>query len=329
MHATSPAQFEATRDRTTPPLEQVRDNLWALPLPIPGGYMTYSILYLLRDADGGIHLIDPGWNSAENWQRLQEALTQLGLSIDDVRSSTGTHIHPDHVGMAERVRDRSGAIVRVLAAEVDSIDVQGISPQTRERNIVDWGVPDDRREELRRMLVGLPERDLPSIDEPLIDGQRLDIPGYDLTVMATPGHTPGSLCLRDDSRALMFTGDHLLPMMHPGIGLGGPSASNPLADYLASLEAIRAYPDYEVLPGHGYRFTGLAGRAATSAAHHLRRSAEVRAVMETDPDASVWTIARQLTWTSGWEKLVGFYLYSALAQTAMHRDYLARASSSP
>jgi glyoxylase-like metal-dependent hydrolase (beta-lactamase superfamily II) len=327
MQATSPAQFEATKNRTTPPLEQVRENLWALPLPIPGGYMTYSILYLLRDIAGDIHLIDPGWNSDANWQRLQDALEGLGINIADVRSSTGTHIHPDHVGMAVRVREESGAIVRVLEAEIDSIDVQGISPETRERNVVEWGVPDARLEELRLMLDGLPGRDLPSIDETLVDGQRLDIPGFDITVMATPGHTPGSLCLRDDSHSLMFTGDHLLPMMHPGIGLGGPSATNPLADYLASLEAISAYPDYEVLPGHGYRFTGLAGRAAKSAAHHLRRSAEVRAVMATDPDASVWTIARQLTWTSGWDKLVGFYLYSALAQTAMHRDYLARNSS--
>jgi glyoxylase-like metal-dependent hydrolase (beta-lactamase superfamily II) len=325
MLATSQAQFEATKSGTLPPMEQVRDNLWAVALPIPGGFMSYSILYVLRDSTGGIHLVDPGWDEDGNWQRLLDALAAIGASISDVRSSTATHIHPDHSGMAARVRQASGAAVRVLESEVNSIDVQGIPLDVRERNVADWGVPERRWGELREMLVGLPERSLPSIDETLRDGERLDIPGFDLVVMATPGHTPGSLCLREDSLQLLFTGDHLLPMMHPGIGLGGPSATNPLADYLASLATISEYPDYEVLPGHGYRFTGLAERASKSSKHHLRRTSEVRAVMEVDPDATVWEIAERLTWTSGWDNLRGFYLYSALAQTAMHRDYCREA----
>jgi glyoxylase-like metal-dependent hydrolase (beta-lactamase superfamily II) len=321
MRATSQSQFEATNAGTLPPSERVRENVWAVALPIPGGFMSYSLLYLLRDSAGDIHLIDPGWDEDGNWQRLQDALAQIGASITDVRTVTATHVHPDHSGMAARVRAASGAIVRVLDTEVASIDVQGIPQDVRDRNVRDWGVPESRYAELAAMLVGLPDRLLPSIDETLRDGDRLDVPGFDLVVMATPGHTPGSLCLRDDSLGLLFTGDHLLPMMHPGVGLGGPSATNPLADYLASLTRISVYPDHEVLPGHGYRFTGLAERAAASAAHHLRRTSEVRAVLAIEPDAPIWHIAEQLTWTSGWERLEGFYLYSALAQTAMHRDY--------
>jgi glyoxylase-like metal-dependent hydrolase (beta-lactamase superfamily II) len=322
MHATSPAQFDATKSGGLPPLELVREDLWAVAIPIPGGYMSYSLLYILRDDASRIHLIDPGWDDDENWQRVIDALKQIGARIEDVQTVTATHIHPDHSGMADRVRAASGAVVGILESEVKSIDVQGISAETQERNLADWGVPAERLDELRTMLVGLPGRSLPTADRTLVDGERLDIPGVDLIVMATPGHTPGSLCVRDDARELMFTGDHLLPMMHPGIGLGGPTASNPLADYLASLANISEYPDYEVLPGHGYRFSGLAERAAKSSAHHLRRTREVREVMAIDPDATVWTIAQQLTWTSGWDKLAGFYLYSALAQTAMHQDYV-------
>jgi glyoxylase-like metal-dependent hydrolase (beta-lactamase superfamily II) len=325
MHATSPSQFEATRAGTTPGLEQVRDDVWALPLPIPGGYMSYSLQYLLRDTAGGIHIVDPGWDSNDNWQRLISALAELGASVEDVRSITATHIHPDHIGMAIRIREASGARVQVLDAEVGSIDVQGIPADFRDQNVRDWGVPEARWNELSTMLVGMPERALPSIDSTLQDDEVLRIPGFELVVMATPGHTPGSLCLRDDARSLMFTGDHVLPMMHPGIGLGGPSRANPLADYLASLASVSAYPEHEVLPGHGYRFTGLAERAAKSAAHHLRRSREVGEVLAGDPGATVWQVAKQLTWTSGWNKLAGFYLYSALSQTAMHRDYLASA----
>jgi glyoxylase-like metal-dependent hydrolase (beta-lactamase superfamily II) len=300
----------------------VRDNLWAVALPIPGGFMSYSLLYIVRDTDGGMHLIDPGWDSDDNWRRVLDALATIGADAGDVRSTIATHVHPDHSGMGGRARDASGATVRVLDSETASIDVQGIPVDVRERNVVGWGVPESRRQELRDMLDGMPDRVIPTPDATVRDGERLDIPGFDFVVMATPGHTPGSLCVRSDSLGLVFTGDTVLPMMHPGVGIGGPSVSNPLADYLASLEALGRYPDYEVLPGHGYRFTGLGDRAAKSAAHHLRRSAEVRAVMAAEPDASVWRIAEQLTWTAGWDKLVGFYLYSGLAQTAMHRDYV-------
>jgi len=110
--------------------------------------------------------------------------------------------------------------------------------------------------------------------------------------------------------------------MHAGLGLGAPTDSNPLADYLSSLERVGVYPEHEVLPGHGYRFLGVASRAAASAEHHRRRSREVAAVLADAPESSNWQIAARLTWTAGWQNLADFYLYSALAQTAMHRDYV-------
>jgi glyoxylase-like metal-dependent hydrolase (beta-lactamase superfamily II) len=122
---------------------------------------------------------------------------------------------------------------------------------------------------------------------------------------------------------VMLTGDVLLPTMHAGLGLGGVTDANPLSEYLESLRALREYPGFEVLPGHGYRFTGLADRAAQSAEHHLKRSREVAAVLSVEPEASTWQIARRLSWTAGWDNLVGFYVYSALSQTDMHKEFVS------
>jgi glyoxylase-like metal-dependent hydrolase (beta-lactamase superfamily II) len=164
------------------------------------------------------------------------------------------------------------------------------------------------------------------VDGVLSDGDVLPVPGFRLEVMATPGHTAGHICLRDDDRGLLFTGDHVLPTVFAGLGLGGPTASNPLADYLASIDRVRRFPDHEALPGHGYRFRGLAGRAEECAEHHLKRAREVAAVLaDEDPRSggpSIWDIAARLTWTAGWEGLEGFQLLSALTQTEMHRDFV-------
>lgn len=325
MQATSIAQFEASKAGTVPPLESVRDDVWSLPLPMPGGHIPYSLQYLLRDSDGAMHVIDPGWDSDDNWQTLIDALATVGAAVEDVRSITATHLHPDHIGMAARLQAASGGRMQLHVIEREALggfQAERRSAWTAGGALSDWGVPRERLEEIERVAKNSPQPSTIRVDRVLTDGERLDIPGFDLVAMLTAGHTSGHLSLRDDTRSLMYTGDHVLPTMHAGLGLGGSSRSNALADYLSALEKVSEYPEYEVLPGHGYRFLGLAERAARSSAHHLRRAREVAAVLEEDPRSSLWAIASRLTWTAGWGNLTGFYLYSALSQTLIHRNFV-------
>lgn len=323
MQATSSTQFAAAEAGTVPPFETVRENVWAVPLAMPVGHIPYSLLYLIRDSTGQLHVIDPGWDSDENWDTLLGALAAIGGVVSDIRSITATHLHTDHLGMADRMRAATGAPFLMHSVERAALasEQQWHWPTASAEAVLDgWGVPEGRRHELL-----FPDRlplAAPAADRELVDGQLLEVPGFEIRVMSTPGHTPGHICLRDDTNGLLYTGDHLLPTMHAGIGLGGPSVANPLADYVASLHRVIECGGYEALPGHGYRFTGIDGRARQSAEHHLRRAREVAAVLDRGRGVPVWQIAEQLTWTAGWEQLEGFFLYSALAQTEMHRDYV-------
>ncbi len=324
MHQTSDTQFETAAGTQAPGLERVRENLFCLGLPQPGVLPHYSLSYLLLDATGAVHLIDAGWDSEENWLRLTEALGSLGRAVTDVASVSVTHLHPDHLGMAARLHEASGAQVAIHELEQAGItELSSPPPRSALQATIDaWDVPDDRQAEVLEAFHRRSGWKPFTADRLLAGGERLDIPGHAVRVLHTPGHTSGHLAFVDDVAGLVFLGDLLLPNQFPGIGLGGTPSGNPIDDYLSSLATVAELDAFEALPGHGYRFQGMAERCEETAAHHERRTAEVATAML--PTLSVWELASKLSWTAGWQNLHGLALLSALSQTSLHRERARR-----
>lgn len=90
----------------------------------------------------------------------------------------------------------------------------------------------------------------PKTDRFIIDGDKIKFGQKVLTVLHTPGHTPGSICLYDDQ--IMFTGDTLF---RDGIiGRTDLSYSSPKKMY-QSLKKIRELPgSRQMYAGHGASF---------------------------------------------------------------------------
>jgi glyoxylase-like metal-dependent hydrolase (beta-lactamase superfamily II) len=329
MRATQNGQLEAWNTETVPGPVLVREGIWAFGMALSNPYNPFSLHYLVEDSAGDTHLIDTGKPTPENEQRLRAAFRFAGKSIDSLASVVGSHLHVDHTGTAEWLRRQSGARIVLLEREQRAIDrlADGDGRLAIAEQLFDrWGVPDDRRPELRslRQASGQGEHAVRA-DVLVHDGDLLEIPGRRFTVLHTPGHTPGHISIVAPDEGFVITADHVIPTMHPGLGLGGESETNPIADYQASLRRVAALGIDECFPGHGYAFEGLAERCDQHAAHHQRRTDEVAATLAAHPGASVYEVASGLTWTAGWQNMTGFYLYSALRQTAMH-DEIARAA---
>jgi len=305
----------------------VRHGVWVLPQPMTSAHPPhFTLSYVVRDNDGGVTVIDPGVDDDANLERLVSHLEEIGSAGSDIRSVLVTHLHHDHLGLAATIRAEFGAAVALGRAEQAALIRLAEQAPTQvaamDARTLGWGVPPEFHDELHTYAVASAARSTHQgapfhADLLLDDGALLDLPGRRIRVLDTPGHTPGHIALRDERERLLFTGDHVLPSMFPGIGLGG-AQTNPIGSYLHSLDVVGGFDDHEVLPGHGYRFTGLAGRVEATRAHHLKRSREVRAILDRQPDATVWQAASLISWTVGWENLHGLYLMSALAQTAMH-----------
>jgi glyoxylase-like metal-dependent hydrolase (beta-lactamase superfamily II) len=286
----------------------------AVAMELPGHPGRMSWAYLVEDAAHAVHLIDCGADSARNRAELRAALTTRGRTVHDIASVTATHVHYDHVGMAAWLRREGGARVQLHRRDATAISEQVTYGGPAAASTVErWGVPAARREEVlaaarRPVASGDPVH----VDVPLDDGDRLDVPGWNLTVLATPGHTPGHLCVVDAESGTAFVGDHVLPRQHPGPGLGGPTAENPVEEYLHSIERLGGLRLRRLLPGHDRVIDSPAERLAAIRAHHLRRRRHVVELAASSD--TVWDIASKVRWSRGWDGLGGVLLFSALAQ---------------
>src|SRR2546422_11656965 len=98
------------------PVELVRPGLWSIPVPIPNSPLLYVFVYVF-ETDAGPFIVDSGWNTDDAYAALDGGLAQIGSSVAEVQGVLVTHIHPDHYGLAGRVREASGAWIGLHQAD--------------------------------------------------------------------------------------------------------------------------------------------------------------------------------------------------------------------
>ena len=328
MTVTGTEQKRAWADGILPPVEQVRPGLWSMPVVIPGNPLRYVLTYAFELADG-LAVVDPGWPVDAAWEDLVAGLGSIGADVTDVRSILVTHGHPDHVGLAGRLREASGAWIGMHRADATMLGVgrEQRADQDGDR-VIAWswlqrrGAPEEVTRPSR------PPFDLDDLagcrpDVFIEDGESPLLPDVDLRAIWTPGHTPGHLCFHDAEAGLLLTGDHVLPRISPNIALYEDEGDDPLSTFMSSLALLRGLPVLEVLPAHEYRFSGLDERVDELIAHHEHRLRELLEVVAAQPDATTWELASRLTWSRPWAE-IGEMRRGAVAETFAHLATLKR-----
>ncbi|GAB7182212.1 MBL fold metallo-hydrolase [Kitasatospora sp. Ki12] len=128
--------------------------------------------------------------------------------------------------------------------------------------------------------------------EGLVGGQRLDVGGLDLRVVATPGHTSDSLTFHLPEDGAILTGDTVL-------GRGTTMVAHPdgrLGDYLDSLRRLHTMAAEHgvrtVLPGHGPVLADALGAVDYYLAHRAARLAQVETAVESGCRTAPEVVAR-------------------------------------
>ncbi len=164
-------------------------------------------------------IIDAGGNE----DRILSTCRQDNLQVEYL---IATHGHPDHVCGNGPLKEATGAAIVMHRADAEffgQADIRGFFAQ-----------------------LGLPES--PPPDLLVEDGDTITFGNQSLTVIHTPGHTPGGICLYNAPDC--FTGDTLFV---GGVGRTDfPGGSMDELSRSIRTRLLTLPPETVVWPGHGY-----------------------------------------------------------------------------
>ncbi len=189
--------------------------------PNPSHYTyTGTCTYIIGTTD--LAIIDPGPDNEAHFQALISAIGNRKLAHILV-----THTHKDHSPLARRLSQITGA------------SILGCAPHMAARSLF---LGEVNRLEGSTDIYHAPHRVLH--DNNLLQGN-----GYDLEIVATPGHTMNHLAFALKQENALFCGDHVMGWSTTIIA---PPDGN-MAAYMASLHKLRLRDDKIYYPGHGDR----------------------------------------------------------------------------
>jgi hydroxyacylglutathione hydrolase len=171
-------------------------------------------------------VIDPGGD----FPKIESKLSEKGLSVSHI---VHTHTHIDHVGATAKLQKATGAEAAIHEADRILYDMLGV----------------------QAAMLGMKEPERVAMEGNLHDGGCISCGSFELWVLHTPGHTPGSLCFMVNvgAEAHLFSGDTLF---RRGIGrtdLWGGDSGLILRSIKERLFTLA--PETHVVPGHGPRST--------------------------------------------------------------------------
>ncbi len=305
-------------------IEEVLPNLYRIEIPLPNNPLRVLNSYFIRGKERNL-LIDTGFNLDVCWLAMAQALTELGVSMDNTDLFI-THYHSDHIGLIGYLSTPTNTVwMSESDAQMVNANYKTNIFHTRNVNhlyhsgLLADGTPNLPEEEavVKYASTGLVKFTM------LHEGDRIDVGGYHFQCLETPGHTQGHMCLYEPDQKILISGDHVLAKITPNIGLWVLDR-DALKEYLLSLEKIAALDVHLVLPAHRVLIYDLRGRVEEIKQHHARRIEDILGIVGSQK-MSAAQVAKRMRWDLSYRRWDDFPINQkihAAAEAMAHLHYL-------
>jgi len=302
-------------------IEEILPGLYKVKIPLPGIPLPGVNSYIVKGAKRNL-IVDPGWNHDECFVAMQHALEELSV---DLRKTDFfiTHVHLDHVALVLRLKTADSEMYAgQWEAEHVEWDWDGAIAFARAH-----GFPDHELSILLREHPGYKwtkSRSELRLPFRIVQDKSVITAGkYAFTVIETPGHSKGHLCLYEPEEKVLVSGDHILKEITPTVQLWSEE-DNPLLDYIKSLDKIEALDVRQVLPGHGPIFKDCKERIKEMKDHRLERTKEVISLLR-QSNRTAYELASRMTWNvryNSWDAFPVVQKWFSMGETLAHLFYL-------
>lgn len=300
-------------------VDKVHPDLYRIETPLPGNPLKYVNSYVIKSSKPLI--VDTSFNLGVCYLEFIRALREIGV---DFRRADYfiTHLHADHLGLAGRLTEE------VFMSSIDSeIASKIIDDTSMWRRVIEYFVMNGLPREDAEKIISLPPaiRYLSKVDfHKVEDKEILEYGDYSLQAVLTPGHTPGHMCLYDEDKKILFSGDHVLFDITPNISYW--EGREALEEYLKSLDKIYQLDIEVALPGHRSFKGDIRRRILEIREHHTKRLGEVVNSLRNGMKTA-WQIAPSVMWElkyDKWDDIPVVQKWFIIGETIAHLQYLEK-----
>jgi glyoxylase-like metal-dependent hydrolase (beta-lactamase superfamily II) len=306
-------------------IEEIIPNLYRAEIPLPKSPLKWLNSYIVKGDDRFL-IIDTGFNLEECQNELNASLKKLDVNLNKTDIFV-THLHVDHIGLAGALATDNSKVY-LNEKEIRQITAQQSNWESYWQKVLDIYVANGFPiEEASLSMKNHPahkyglKRAVPF--SPVKNGDIIEIGDFHFQCVATPGHSPGHMCLYEQNKKILVAGDHILFDITPNITYWS-EMDDSLNEYLNSLEKVRALDVKIILPGHRRLMHNLHSRIMELQKHHRDRLNEVLTALE-DGDKTPLQISSCITWDivcKSWEEFPPAQKWFAFGETLAHIKFL-------
>jgi glyoxylase-like metal-dependent hydrolase (beta-lactamase superfamily II)/8-oxo-dGTP pyrophosphatase MutT (NUDIX family) len=200
---------------------------------------THTNCYLIYNSRE-ILIIDPGSPYEDEQQALAACVDELIDAGRTVREIVITHVHPDHIGGVNALREHLARTSPTLTVAAHRLTAAELPDSIQAEHLIE-------------------------------DGEVIELQGephISLRAMFTPGHARGHLCFHEQRTGTLISGDNIVGL---GSVLIDPPEGN-MRDYLTSLDGMRGVANLSVIfGGHGPAMANPYQKIDEYITHRLQR----------------------------------------------------------
>lgn len=301
-------------------IQQINETLYRIPIPVPFP-LKYVYCYLFK-GEKDCTIVDAGFNYPPAQEAWKEAFHRLGVAPSQVSRIYITHFHPDHFGLAGWLQELTGAMVFLGAEDFLMTERVWFPGSIQSNRVKDMcrknGVPEELAEQIKEQMEKLNKHVLPLPNMTILKEQHVLLGDEFWKVIHTPGHSDGHLCFYQPEKRILIAADHILDKITPNISLWPGCRTNPLQDYLDSLQRTSLLDVKMILPGHGKIITDMPHRIQEILQHHEQRIEQMFSL--TQNGAMAYEVANAVF---GHKELNPHQWRFAMAETLAHLEFLA------